>query len=260
MPSNTRTSTSCNKSSASSRSVTIRGRYSRKAACATAPPATRTPDCLLAALLPPAALLPATRFPAKDAQPFFLLFSNSRAAPVYNETENWRGSLHCRDELRLHQRLRQLQPVARRIAKRRQSHDARNFFDLAFELHASRFQALAFMFDVLHAQYDRSSRLFAGTRIHSDADAFFAFRACELRPLLRFKRFLQTEHVAVKFLCAFKIIYAEPGNHHFHCFAPPIEFGLLCIKSFVAHISAKRLKVSSLSSQDHADAGFAQPR
>ena len=81
---------------------------------------------------------------------------------------------------------------------------ARNFFGLPFELHSCGFQSFALGSNIVHAQDDRRARLLARLRFCCHSDGRFALGARELRPTLHLKRFLQTQHIAVKLLRASK--------------------------------------------------------
>src|SRR5437763_314399 len=57
----------------------------------------------------------------------------------------------------LHQNLTQLQPIAERVAKGRDAHDARNFLNFTFELDALRSEFILSSIKIIHPEHDRSA-------------------------------------------------------------------------------------------------------
>src|ERR1700730_5645230 len=140
--------------------------------------------------------------------------------------------------LRMHQHLAKLQAIARRVAKGGKFHHARNFFGLAFERNAARFQTFSFALDIRYLQNHCGARFFSRVRVYGHSDGSFAWPSRKLRPLLHLKRFLQSESVAVELLGLLEILHTEPRDCDFHCVLLTLEFVLLESMSSGARISA----------------------
>src|SRR5258706_2954653 len=124
----------------------------------------------------------------------------------------------------LHQNLTKLQPIAGRVAKSGDAHDAGHLVSFAFELNALFAEFLLHASEIVNSQhYGCTAFVIAFAQlIQSDRGA--AIRVAELAPAFHLEGLLEAQHFTVEPLCDVHVIHLIPRNIDFHFLSSRLKF------------------------------------